>query len=123
MALTASVKEELSRLDIKKSSVRKAEVSAMLRFAGDFTSSRAGSSSRPKWIWRPPPGACAPPSPRSTGTRARSSSSPAAACAAAAGTLSASSATARRWHGRQASLTAGTARARAAVRRRQRLSR
>ena len=34
MALTASVKEELSRLDIKKSSVRKAEVSAMLRFAG-----------------------------------------------------------------------------------------
>ena len=34
MELTASVKEELSRLDIKKSSVRKAEVSAMLRFAG-----------------------------------------------------------------------------------------
>ncbi len=34
MALTASVKDELSRLDIKKSSVRKAEVSAMLRFAG-----------------------------------------------------------------------------------------
>src|SRR6478752_6327856 len=34
MALTSSVKEELSRLDIKKSSVRKAEVSAMLRFAG-----------------------------------------------------------------------------------------
>jgi DNA-binding protein WhiA len=34
MALTSSVKEELSRLDIKKSSVRKAEVSTMLRFAG-----------------------------------------------------------------------------------------
>ena len=34
MALTAAVKEELSRLDIKKSSVRKAEVSALLRFAG-----------------------------------------------------------------------------------------
>jgi DNA-binding protein WhiA len=34
MALTSSVKEELSRLDIRKSSVRKAEVSAMLRFAG-----------------------------------------------------------------------------------------
>ena len=34
MALTAAVKEELSRLDVKKSSVRKAEVSAMLRFAG-----------------------------------------------------------------------------------------
>ena len=34
MALTAAVKEELSRLEIKKSSVRKAEVSALLRFAG-----------------------------------------------------------------------------------------
>ncbi|WP_026549562.1 DNA-binding protein WhiA [Arthrobacter sp. Br18] len=34
MALTADVKEELSHLDIKKSSVRKAEVSALLRFAG-----------------------------------------------------------------------------------------
>lgn len=34
MALTAAVKEELSHLDVKKSSVRKAEVSAMLRFAG-----------------------------------------------------------------------------------------
>ncbi|PYI65268.1 DNA-binding protein WhiA [Arthrobacter livingstonensis] len=34
MALTTAVKEELSRLDIKKSSVRKAEVSALLRFAG-----------------------------------------------------------------------------------------
>ncbi|GAA5230242.1 DNA-binding protein WhiA [Arthrobacter cryoconiti] len=34
MALTAAVKEELSRLDIRKSSVRKAEVSALLRFAG-----------------------------------------------------------------------------------------
>lgn len=34
MALTADVKEELSRLDVKKSSVRKAEVSATLRFAG-----------------------------------------------------------------------------------------
>ncbi|MER2137875.1 MAG: DNA-binding protein WhiA, partial [Arthrobacter sp.] len=34
MALTAAVKEELSRLSVKKSSVRKAEVSAMLRFAG-----------------------------------------------------------------------------------------
>ena len=34
MALTAAVKEELSHLDIKKSSVRKAEVSALLRFAG-----------------------------------------------------------------------------------------
>lgn len=34
MALTASVKDELSRLDVKKSSVRKAEVSATLRFAG-----------------------------------------------------------------------------------------
>src|SRR4029079_15274656 len=38
MALTSSVKEELSRLDIKKSSVRKAEVSAMLRFAGGLHS-------------------------------------------------------------------------------------
>ncbi len=34
MALTAAVKEELSHLEVKKSSVRKAEVSAMLRFAG-----------------------------------------------------------------------------------------
>ncbi|WP_309081858.1 DNA-binding protein WhiA [Zhihengliuella sp.] len=34
MALTASVKDELARLDIKKSSERKAEVSATLRFAG-----------------------------------------------------------------------------------------
>lgn len=34
MALTADVKEELSHLDVKKSSVRKAEVSALLRFAG-----------------------------------------------------------------------------------------
>ncbi|WP_125612122.1 DNA-binding protein WhiA [Specibacter cremeus] len=34
MALTAAVKEELSRLDTKKSSVRKAEVSTLLRFAG-----------------------------------------------------------------------------------------
>ncbi|WP_026818519.1 DNA-binding protein WhiA [Arthrobacter castelli] len=34
MALTAAVKEELSHLDVKKSSVRKAEVSAMLRFSG-----------------------------------------------------------------------------------------
>lgn len=34
MALTAAVKEELSRLDVKKSSVRKAEVAALLRFAG-----------------------------------------------------------------------------------------
>ena len=34
MALTASVKEELSRLDVKKVSERKAEVSALLRFAG-----------------------------------------------------------------------------------------
>src|SRR3954447_5119558 len=34
MALTAAVKDELSRLEIRKSSVRKAEVSAMLRFAG-----------------------------------------------------------------------------------------
>ncbi len=34
MALTADVKEELSHLEVKKSSVRKAEVSALLRFAG-----------------------------------------------------------------------------------------
>ncbi|NUP73269.1 MAG: DNA-binding protein WhiA, partial [Sinomonas sp.] len=34
MALTQSVKEELSHLAVKKSSERKAEVSAMLRFAG-----------------------------------------------------------------------------------------
>ncbi len=34
MALTADVKEELSHLDVKKSSVRRAEVSALLRFAG-----------------------------------------------------------------------------------------
>ncbi|GHD11971.1 DNA-binding protein WhiA [Zhihengliuella salsuginis] len=34
MALTASVKDELARLDIKKSSERKAEVSSTLRFAG-----------------------------------------------------------------------------------------
>src|SRR6185312_2683937 len=34
MALTAAVKDELARLDIKKSQVRKAEVSATLRFAG-----------------------------------------------------------------------------------------
>lgn len=34
MALTADVKEELSHLDVKKSSARKAEVSALLRFAG-----------------------------------------------------------------------------------------
>lgn len=34
MALTAAVKEELARLAVRKSSVRKAEVSAMLRFAG-----------------------------------------------------------------------------------------
>jgi DNA-binding protein WhiA len=34
MALTAAVKDELSRLDIKKSQARKAEVSATLRFAG-----------------------------------------------------------------------------------------
>lgn len=34
MALTSAVKEELSRLDVKKSSVRKAEISALLRFAG-----------------------------------------------------------------------------------------
>ena len=34
MALTASVKDELSRLDVRKSSERKAEVSTMLRFCG-----------------------------------------------------------------------------------------
>lgn len=34
MALTQSVKDELSRLTVKKSSERKAEVSAVLRFAG-----------------------------------------------------------------------------------------
>ncbi|MCW1250355.1 DNA-binding protein WhiA [Acaricomes phytoseiuli] len=34
MALTAAVKEELARLEVRKSSVRKAEVSAMLRFSG-----------------------------------------------------------------------------------------
>lgn len=34
MALTGDVKEELSHLQVRKSSVRKAEVSAMLRFAG-----------------------------------------------------------------------------------------
>lgn len=34
MALTADVKEELSRLSVRKSSERKAEVSATLRFAG-----------------------------------------------------------------------------------------
>ncbi len=34
MALTADVKEELSRLNVRKSSERKAEVSATLRFAG-----------------------------------------------------------------------------------------
>jgi len=34
VALTADVKEELSHLDVKKSSVRRAEVSALLRFAG-----------------------------------------------------------------------------------------
>ena len=34
MALTSSVKEELSRLEIKRSSERRAELSALLRFAG-----------------------------------------------------------------------------------------
>ncbi|GAB2893421.1 DNA-binding protein WhiA [Neomicrococcus lactis] len=34
MALTASVKDELSRLEVTKSSVRKAEISTLLRFAG-----------------------------------------------------------------------------------------
>ncbi|GAA5226141.1 DNA-binding protein WhiA [Paeniglutamicibacter antarcticus] len=34
MALTASVKDELSRLEIRRSSERKAEVSTMLRFCG-----------------------------------------------------------------------------------------
>ena len=34
MAMTASVKEELSRLEVTKSCCRKAEVAAMLRFAG-----------------------------------------------------------------------------------------
>lgn len=34
MALTASVKDELSRVEIRKPSVRKAEVSTMLRFSG-----------------------------------------------------------------------------------------
>ena len=34
MAMTAAVKDELSRLTVTKPCCRKAEVSAMLRFAG-----------------------------------------------------------------------------------------
>ena len=34
MAMTASVKDELSRLSVTKPCCRKAEVSALLRFAG-----------------------------------------------------------------------------------------
>ena len=84
MALTASVKEELSRLDIKKSSVRKAEVSAMLRFAGGLhiisgrivIEAEVDLASTARRLRQP--------SPRSTDTRARSSWSPAAVSAAAA---------------------------------------
>lgn len=42
MALTAAVKEELARVAVQRSSERKAEVSAMLRFAGGCTSSPDG---------------------------------------------------------------------------------
>ena len=34
MAMTAAVKDELSRVDVSKTCCRKAEVSALLRFAG-----------------------------------------------------------------------------------------
>ena len=44
MAMTAAVKDELSRLPVTKKCCRKAEVSALLRFAGGFALIAAASS-------------------------------------------------------------------------------
>ena len=56
MALTASVKDELSRVEIRKPSVRKAEVSTMLRFSGGLHIVPGELSSKLKLTWQPLPG-------------------------------------------------------------------
>jgi DNA-binding protein WhiA len=49
VAMTAMVKDELSRVECTRTSERKAEVTALLRFSGGCTSWAAASSSRPSW--------------------------------------------------------------------------
>jgi DNA-binding transcriptional regulator WhiA len=95
MALTASVKDELSRLDIKKSSVRKAEVSAMLRFAGGLHIISDESSLKLKSTLPPPHVVFEQQSQKSTDTRAKSLWCPAAACVGGAATWSGWCGTAR----------------------------
>ena len=70
MAMTARVKDELSRLDVTKPCCRKAEVSATLRFAGGLhivgRPDRRGGRAR---HGATPPAACARTSPTSTATQ------------------------------------------------------
>ena len=111
MAMTAQVKDELSRLDVTKPCCRKAEVAAMLRFAGGLhiVGGRIVVEAELDTGARRPPAAqghrrgLRPPQ---RGGRARR----AAACARAAATSSASSRTARRWPARPACSTTAAAR-------------
>ena len=112
MAMTAAVKDELSRVDGDASRVcRRAEMSALLRFAGGLHivgrpgGRRGGTGHR-----RRSPAGCARRSPRSTGTPARCRCSPPAGCARAAATSSGWSRTARRWPARPACSTCAAAR-------------
>ena len=118
MAMTAAVKDELSRLAVTKPCCRKAEVASLLRFAGSLhivagPDRRSRRSSTPA---RRPAG-CARTSRRSTATAPSWSCSRPAACAGAAATSCGWSRTARRWPGRPVWSTAGAARS-AACRRR-----
>lgn len=70
MALTAQVKDELARLRVDKTSCRKAEVSAMLRFSGGLHLISGRVVIEAELDTAIAARACARPSPTSTATRA-----------------------------------------------------
>ena len=72
MSLTVTVKDELALVVTENAAQRRAEVSAMLRFAGDCTSSPGASSSRPSSTTAGPYAACTSTSRSSTGWSPRS---------------------------------------------------
>jgi hypothetical protein len=130
MAMTAAVKDELSRLSVTRPCCRKAEISALLRFAGGLhlvggpegTGPTAGRShSRIVVEAELDTGSTArrlrKELARSTATPATSTSSPPVACARATATSCASPRTARGWPARPGSSTATAARCGAARRR------
>ena len=88
MAMTAAVKDELRRLTVTKSCCRKAEMSALLRFAGGLHIVGGRVVVEAELDTGARPGGCARTSPSCTARRPISRWSRRAACARAAGTSS-----------------------------------